>query len=146
MLPQHSRLKSQALFKQALGGRRLFACGAFVMYGVLRRPGALQPTRIGFIISKKTEKRAVRRNRIKRRLREIFRRQLLADPPERLARYTAIVMIIRPAALDLAFGALAHWVLKAFSVGGDACHGRVLPAHRAIPEPPEMRLPGPTPE
>ncbi|MBK8190591.1 MAG: ribonuclease P protein component [Vampirovibrionales bacterium] len=116
MLPQRCRLKSTSLFRQALAGRRLFVCDAFVVYGVTQREeGKQNLPRFGLIISRKTEKRAVRRNLIKRRMREIIRRELLAVHAARLARYRAIVIIMRPPALTKPFETLCALTLRAFT-------------------------------
>lgn len=49
--------------------------------------------RVAFVISKKVAKQAVRRNRLRRRLREAFRLQLCAQPPA-----VDIILIAHPEA------------------------------------------------
>lgn len=105
MLKKRYRLKSRSEFKRTLAGRRLCANDCFVLYG-LSAPGGFQPgpVRFGFIVSRKVHKRAVVRNRIKRRLRELVRTYLLADAQAReLGRFRAMVFIARLGALDTPF-------------------------------------------
>ncbi|MBY0450876.1 MAG: ribonuclease P protein component [Cyanobacteria bacterium] len=100
MLAQRHRLKSALLFEQTLAEQRLFSCPAFVVYALpAKSPQAA--VRIGFIVSKKVEKRATRRNKIKRRLRALSRAYLLPS-----AHWQTTVIIARQAAANWSFEAL----------------------------------------
>ncbi len=84
------------------------ASGAHVAVTV--RPG---PGRLGFVVSKKVDTRASERNRVKRRLREILRRE-----KERFLRRPGgsvdVVVTARDTAKALDFEALREDVLAAF--------------------------------
>lgn len=43
------------------------------MFAGIKKTDLNQPTRVGFVVSKKTHKRAVRRNRLRRLMRESYR-------------------------------------------------------------------------
>ena len=102
MLAQRNRLKSALLFEQTLAEQRLFSCPAFVVYALpAKLPRAL--VRIGFIVSKKVEKRATRRNKIKRRLRALSRAYLLSS-----TQWHTTVIIARQEAANWSFEALNH--------------------------------------
>lgn len=120
MLPKPNRLKSKGEFKRALSGRRLCGNQFFVLYGLAVQPTAgsfglenhvppsTRPTRIGFIVSKKIHKRATKRNRIRRRLRELVRLHLKDNQVNGFQGYRAFVFIARPEALGAEFQDLKH--------------------------------------
>ncbi len=80
MLPQQSRMRRPEDFRRALRtGRR--ASGS-VIAGHLLLPGEVRsgdPAKVGFIVSRAVGS-AVVRNRVKRRLRELMRRQVASLP------------------------------------------------------------------
>lgn len=73
MFAQRNRIKKkkdfQTVFKQGQGFRQGF------LYLKIRNNN-LKSTRFGFVVSKKFSKKAVERNKIKRRLRELVRTKL----------------------------------------------------------------------
>ena len=74
MLPRKNRLYKNKDFEAVFEkGKTFFGKGLVVK--VL--PQDLPTSRFGFIVSKKTARKAVQRNRIRRRLREIVRREIL---------------------------------------------------------------------
>lgn len=89
------RLKQRAAFLAAAKGARVPA-GAFVLQA--RERGDADPSRFGFTVSKKVGT-AVERNRVRRRLREIVRRNAALIPPSA----HDYVLIGRRAALDMPF-------------------------------------------
>jgi ribonuclease P protein component len=106
-LPAWRRLRATRDFSRVerQGAR---ASGAHVAVTV--RPG---PGRLGFVVSKKVDTRASERNRVKRRLREILRRE-----KERFLRRPGgsvdVVVTARDSAKALDFEALREDVLAAF--------------------------------
>jgi ribonuclease P protein component len=77
MLPRVSRLKRSRDFQAVYKRRLSWASPHLALYVRPHSPRETQATRLGFVISKKIAKRAHDRNRLKRRLREICRLQLL---------------------------------------------------------------------
>ncbi len=75
MLPSEQRLRDNRDFRRIYAQGRSYPCELCVLY-VWRRNGSAkeeaQGRRIGFVVSKKQGK-AVQRNRMKRRLREVIR-------------------------------------------------------------------------
>ena len=76
MLPRAARLCRNRDFQAVYSRRRSWATPRLVLYVRPRAPQS-GPARFGFVISKKIAKRAHDRNRLKRRLREICRHDLL---------------------------------------------------------------------
>ena len=78
MLPRAVRLRKNRDFQAVYSRRRSWATPRLVLYIRTRGPHT-GPSRFGFVISKKIARRAHDRNRLKRRLREICRHDLLAS-------------------------------------------------------------------
>ncbi|OGY90988.1 MAG: ribonuclease P protein component [Candidatus Komeilibacteria bacterium RIFCSPLOWO2_01_FULL_53_11] len=73
MLPATHRLRSDEDFKRLMQrGRRYFSRALVARVLATKEP----VTRVGFVVSAKVAKKAVLRNSIKRRLREIVRKEL----------------------------------------------------------------------
>jgi len=70
MLPKENRLKKEKEFEAVFkGGRTIKGDNIFLRY----LSNGTDKTKVGFVVSKKVSKLAVRRNKIKRRMREIVR-------------------------------------------------------------------------
>ena len=70
MLPQKNRIRKKSDFQNILKKGKAFFCPLFV---VKVKKNNLEFSRFAFIISKKTEKKAVKRNRIRRLFREVIK-------------------------------------------------------------------------
>jgi len=70
MLPKENRLVRKPDFEKVKGKGKKFQSNLF---GLLVLPNEEEKSRFGFVISKKLSKRAVKRNRVKRILREQVR-------------------------------------------------------------------------
>ncbi|MCE7915495.1 MAG: ribonuclease P protein component [Nitrosomonas sp. PRO4] len=70
--PRNCRLHKATEFASVIDLKCYRASGDFIQ--IYAKPNGLAYARIGLIVSKKTEKRAVKRNWIKRILRETFRK------------------------------------------------------------------------
>ncbi len=119
MLKKSLRLKSSRQFSQTLRNRQRYVDRCFAVYA-LRRPEQAATAvsflpRFGLIVSKKTEKRAVRRNRIKRQFREILRTQIIPEYSARLSHWQTVVIIIRPQALNTPFDQLKLKLKQCFT-------------------------------
>ncbi len=123
MLPRAARLKRNRDFKAVYQQRRSYGSANLVLYVRIQRassdtsspdsatakPGSgvdrLGPVRIGFVISKKVAKRANVRNRLKRRLREICRANVL--PRLRKDLVADMLIAARSAATEVDYARLA---------------------------------------
>ena len=78
MLPKDYRLKKRAAFNATYRtGKSLHKDGITMFVGKEKNNDF--PTKIGFVVSKKIHKRAVKRNRIKRLMRESYRLLIKED-------------------------------------------------------------------
>lgn len=73
MLNKRNRLKTNSSFKATYCQNRVVSDEFFVLFAGKHKPDCNYEPKIGFVVSKKTDKRAVVRNKIKRRMRESFR-------------------------------------------------------------------------
>lgn len=79
MLPEQYRLKKRTAFAATYrSGVSFHKDGITVFCG--KKKTADYPTKIGFVVSKKIHKRAVKRNRIKRLMRESVRLYIKSSP------------------------------------------------------------------
>lgn len=73
MLKKCFRLKNKYAFAATYKRKKIVTDEYFVMYLGKEKENQEFPTRFGFVVSKKVHKRAVKRNRIKRLVRETIR-------------------------------------------------------------------------
>jgi len=103
-LRRGDRLKKRYEFRQAqLRGRRIHTSHFLIVV----EPNALQNTRLGITVTKKVGS-AVRRNRIKRVVREVFRRNRQLFPPSH-----DLVFIAKRGATDIDYGSLLNELQRA---------------------------------
>jgi len=73
VLKKENRLKSKSAFKATYSNNNVVSNSEIVLYAGKIKENEVCPTRVGFVVSKKISKRAVRRNRIRRLIRENIR-------------------------------------------------------------------------
>jgi ribonuclease P protein component len=74
MLPLSERLKRPSLFARAYSARKSVATPIFTLYVLPRSSPKQVLPMVGFVVSKKISKSACQRNKMKRRLREAYRK------------------------------------------------------------------------
>jgi ribonuclease P protein component len=103
-LKRRIRLRRQGDFQAAISGKRFYSGKAIVAFAVRSE---LDHSRVG-VTASRALKRSVDRNRARRRLRELARVSLLGSdsPLAGLGIRYDVVLIARPAALEVAFADL----------------------------------------
>ena len=90
MLPKEYRLKKRSAFNATYkSGISFHIDGITAFCGRIKNND--NPTKIGFVVSKKIHKRAVRRNRIKRLMRESYR--LTIKQRELSTKYMSVIFV-----------------------------------------------------
>lgn len=79
MLPKRFRLKNKKAFDATYKQRKVVSNRLLTVYCGKNKSDSTQQTKIGFVVSKKFHKRAVKRNKIKRLIRESCRLLLKND-------------------------------------------------------------------
>lgn len=127
MLPKRFRLKKQSAFKATYkvknsthsGGVTLFAGKLKSEYRLqenisadIENPDNNIPTKVGFVVSKKVHKRAVKRNRLKRLMRESYRLLLKENNLGNSQKYLSLIFVASSKALDKDFNTIKSNIIK----------------------------------
>ena len=111
MLPKKYRLKNKAAFAATYRTKNSFHKGAITLYAGIKKKENL-PTKVGFVVSKKTHKRAVKRNRLKRLMRESYRLILKSENTYNSQEYLSLIFVGSSNALDKNFKEMQNIIKK----------------------------------
>jgi ribonuclease P protein component len=125
MFPKRFRLQASWFFNKTLKeGMRYYACPFFVIMALphWHETGRLKALndpqyrpRIGFVTSKKVHKRAVKRNRLKRIVREWMRQRLWQDDCYDWKGVASLAVVFRPDAVKVAEADVLERMRHAFT-------------------------------
>jgi len=102
MLPKQFRLKKRNAFNATYKVKNsTHKSGVTLFAGLEKKVDG--PTKVGFVVSKKTHKRAVKRNRLKRLMRESYRLLLKSDDLGNSQKYMSLIFIGTEKALNMSF-------------------------------------------
>ena len=73
MLKKQYRLKNKKAFNAIYKLKNSSHKGGVSLFAGIKKTDSTLPTKVGFVVSKKTHKRAVKRNRLRRLIRESYR-------------------------------------------------------------------------
>ena len=93
MLPKQYRLKNKFAFKATYKVKNSSHSGGVTLFAGILKKDQEQPTKVGFVVSKKVHKRAVKRNRLKRLMRESYRVLLKEGHVGNSQRFMSLVFV-----------------------------------------------------
>lgn len=91
MLSKNYRLKKKSAFNATYRVKNSVHKGGVILFAGLPKKDENTPTKFGFVVSKKTHKRAVKRNRLRRLMRESVR--LLIKSNEMNEKYMSMIFV-----------------------------------------------------
>lgn len=109
MLPKEYRLKKRSAFNATYRSGKSFHKNGVTMF-VGKEKNNDFPTKIGFVVSKKIHKRAVKRNRIKRLMRESCR--LIIKEQSMSSKYMSIIFVASTKLLNKNFSEVDSAIKK----------------------------------
>ena len=113
MLPQDERLKTSREFTTIYNLKRSVANPLLILYVGRKKADPAIPTKVGFVVGKKVHKRANKRNRAKRLMREAYRNIRLTDK-FLLKDYEYLIFLARIPILEADYSQVHEAVLDCF--------------------------------
>ncbi len=93
MLKKQFRLKKKSAFNATYRIRHSYCIGGIVLWVGKKKTDSEFSTKVGFVVSKKTHKRAVKRNRLKRLMRESYRILLKDENVGNANQYLSLIFV-----------------------------------------------------
>lgn len=103
MLPKQYRLKKRNAFKATYKVKHSSHSGGVTLFAGIEKKDSDLPTKVGFVVSKKVHKRAVKRNRLKRLMRESYRLLLKNNELYNSQKYLSLIFVGSDKALGKTF-------------------------------------------
>jgi ribonuclease P protein component len=113
MLPKQFRLKKRIAFNATYRTGVSYHQNGIIMFCGKKKDDEY-PTKIGFVVSKKIHKRAVKRNRIKRLMRESLRLYIKSNPNFN-RKYKSLIFVATSKLLEKDFNEINYSIKKLMS-------------------------------
>ncbi len=111
MIPKKYRLKNKSAFNATYKINHSRKKNGIILIAGLKKTKDI-PTKAGFVVSKKTHKRAVKRNRLRRLMRESYRLLLKENNLGNSQEYISLIFIGREEALEKDFKEIKETITK----------------------------------
>jgi len=111
VLKQENRLKSKRSYAATYNNKNIVSTDLIVAYAGRIKTDKNCPTRVGFVVSKKVHKRATKRNKIKRLMRENIRLMLKNNELAELNNYQSLIFIAKENILEKNFEEIRNTIL-----------------------------------
>lgn len=112
MLPRNLRLTKKSAFAATYRVKHSVYNGGIALFAGISKKNDDDITRVGFVVSKKTHKRAVKRNRLKRLMRESYRLLLKEGNIGNSQKYLSIIFVGHERAIGKSFKEMKSIVEK----------------------------------
>lgn len=112
MLPKQYRLKKKSAFKATYKVKNSSHSGGVTLFAGKIKASDTEITKVGFVVSKKVHKRAVKRNRLKRLMRESYRLYLKENSHTNSQKYMSLVFVGSSHALGRSFSDIQQSMKK----------------------------------
>ena len=103
MLPKQYRLKNTKAFDATYKQHQIVSDGMLTLYIGKKKTDMNSLTKIGFVVSKKLHKRATKRNRVERLIREACRLEIKNNALKNAQNYMSLIFIPKPSSLGIPF-------------------------------------------
>ena len=111
MIPKQYRLKKRTAFQATYRVKNSTHSGGVTLFAGIKKKENF-PTKVGFVVSKKVHKRAVRRNRLKRLMRESYRLLLKENTLGNSQKYMSLIFVGTENAMDKSFDEIQKSIKK----------------------------------
>lgn len=101
MLPQKERLKKSSEFSAVYNHKKSVANSLLILYTGWKKHSNNELTKVGFVVGKKISKRATKRNKIKRFMRESYKKVISEENMN--IQWNKLIFLARPNILDVEF-------------------------------------------
>lgn len=112
MLPRNLRLTKKSAFAATYRVKHSVYKGGIALFAGISKKNDDDITRVGFVVSKKTHKRAVKRNRLKRLMRESYRLLLKEGQVGNSQKFLSIIFVGHERAIGKSFKEMKSIVEK----------------------------------
>ena len=111
MLKKENRLKNRRAFSATYNNNNVVSDNSMITYAGKEKTDKNCPTRVGFVVSKKVHKRATKRNRIKRLMRENIRLMIKNKQLATLDHYHSLIFMAKQNTLGKNFEEIRNTIL-----------------------------------
>ena len=121
MLPKKFRLKKRSAFAATYRSGKSFHKGGITIFAgkKFKQVNSGTITKIGFVVSKRIHKRAVKRNRVKRLMRESVRLYIKSLEETFKTDYMSLIFVASPKLLEKDFKYINKYVLELMELIND---------------------------